>query len=201
MENIFNTNLSFLIKLSSIFMFIIIFIYCLFNEYKKRSESTILTLVDIEQEKNKTINQQFADVAIGLEKKEIADLGEIETKAIKDIEDASKDLEKSLDIEEKSKFIGSYFSEYYSNLDLTSQMAISVLVLNQAMLSALSTIVFIYYGDILIRRLNLEVRWPRLAKLINLRRKFQSYYFFISILIIASISVGEILICIKVLTS
>ena len=58
----------------------------------------------------------------------------------------------------KSNFIGSFFSDYSSNLDLTGQVALSVLVLNQALLSALSTIVFIFYGEILLKKYNIETR-------------------------------------------
>jgi hypothetical protein len=37
-------------------------------------------------------------------------------------------------------------------------------------------ILFIFYGNKLIDYFNLEIRFPRLAFLINLRRKFQQYY-------------------------
>jgi hypothetical protein len=40
----------------------------------------------------------------------------------------------------------------------------------------LASIVAIIYGDLLIKYLNLEVKYPRIAKFIQLRRKFQFYY-------------------------
>jgi|ERR1700712_374854 len=121
--------------------------------------------------------------------------------SIKEQFDLGQHIVNFLDIKnDKVNFIGSFFSDYFSNLDISGQIALSVLILNQALLSALSTIVLIYYGDLLIKRFNLTIRFPKIANFIALRQRFQSFYFLISILIIALISLGEIFICIKILT-
>jgi len=44
-------------------------------------------------------------------------------------------------------------------------------------LSALVSIIFIFYGNILIEKYDLINRYPKLATIIQLRQKFQKYYF------------------------
>jgi hypothetical protein len=48
----------------------------------------------------------------------------------------------------------------------------------------LASIAAIIYGDLLIKHLNLEVKYPRIAKFIQLRRRFQFYYLNIDFLLI-----------------
>jgi hypothetical protein len=50
-------------------------------------------------------------------------------------------------------------------------------------LFSMFSILFIFYGDYLIIKLNLETKFPRLAKLIQLRRKFQHFYILLDITI------------------
>jgi hypothetical protein len=56
----------------------------------------------------------------------------------------------------------------------------------------------VYYGDKLIIYFNLETKWPKLAKFIQLRRKFQDYYIRINALIIILILLFVIYINIKI---
>jgi hypothetical protein len=66
--------------------------------------------------------------------------------------------------------------------------------------SALISIIFIFYGNILIEKYDLENRYPRLAKLIQLRQKFQKYYFNYYCYLIISIIVIEVAFALAVLT-
>lgn len=50
-------------------------------------------------------------------------------------------------------------------------------------LTALFSIISIFYGDYLIKKFNLENKLPRLAKFIQLRRKFQQYYILLDVII------------------
>lgn len=59
--------------------------------------------------------------------------------------------------------------------------ALANLLFSQVILSASISIFFIYYGDVLINRFNLEIKYPKLAKLISLRRKFQQYYLLVNL--------------------
>ena len=61
-------------------------------------------------------------------------------------------------------------------------MAFSGLLLNSLILSYTINIIFILYGDYLIKNFNLESRYPKLSKFIQLRRKLQSYYLKLSII-------------------
>lgn len=65
---------------------------------------------------------------------------------------------------------------------------INILGIILIMLSLIS-IIFIFYGNILLDYLKLEERYPRIAKLIILRRKFQQFYLLINILIISVVSI------------
>jgi hypothetical protein len=51
------------------------------------------------------------------------------------------------------------------------------------------SIIGIFYGDKLLNYLNLEERYPKIAKYITLRRKFQQFYLLINILIILVVTI------------
>jgi hypothetical protein len=90
--------------------------------------------------------------------------------------------------------------ELFENLDIFSKLALSLLFLNSAIISGLISIVFIFYGDYLINKFQLEIKFPKLAKIIQLRRKFQKYYLILSILLILSGSLSQIIFSLIVLT-
>ena len=45
----------------------------------------------------------------------------------------------------------------------------------------------VFYGNVLIDKFNIEIRFPKLGKLIILRRKFQMYYSLLDFFILFSI--------------
>ena len=59
-------------------------------------------------------------------------------------------------------------------------LAFSGLLLNSLVLSYVVSIILVLYGDYLIKRFDLENKYPKLAKFIQLRRKLQNYYLKIS---------------------
>nr|UEV87025.1 hypothetical protein [Grifola frondosa] len=77
----------------------------------------------------------------------------------------------------------------FSSLSYEENLAIIHLSGSISILLSLLSIIFIFYGNIIIDYLQLEVRFPKLAKFIQLRRKFQQFYLFINILIISVISI------------
>jgi hypothetical protein len=105
-----------------------------------------------------------------------------------------------IDNDIKTKFIGSDLLDMYNNLNALGKIAVGLLFLNSAILSALVSIVFIFYGDFLISHFNLETKYPKLTNLIQLRRQFQQYYLITSILIILSSILIEFIFCISILT-
>lgn len=89
---------------------------------------------------------------------------------------------------------------FIESFEVIDKIAICILLLNNVILSGLISIVFVFYGDILIEKFQLEEKYPRLATIIKLRRKFQRYYLLLSILFILVASLSQIIFSIVVLT-
>uniref|UniRef100_UPI00315CABF2 hypothetical protein n=1 Tax=Leucopaxillus giganteus TaxID=1167592 RepID=UPI00315CABF2 len=68
------------------------------------------------------------------------------------------------------------FNNYLSSLSSIELGAVAHTLASFTILLCLLSILSAYYGDRLIRYFNLEVRFPKLAKIIQLRRTFQDYY-------------------------
>jgi hypothetical protein len=60
--------------------------------------------------------------------------------------------------------------------------ALGHILLSLAMIMSLISILSIFYGEYLIKKYDLENKYPKIASFINLRRKFQNYYLMLSIL-------------------
>jgi hypothetical protein len=104
------------------------------------------------------------------------------------IEELKKMLEDVFGSGSKNKFIGddviANFQNYLSTLPLEKIGALGHILISVAILFSLVSIIFIFYGDSLIKYYNLEEKFPKLARFIQLRRKFQQYYFLINISLI-----------------
>jgi hypothetical protein len=113
-------------------------------------------------------------------------------------EEISSSSKLDADINESFMFstITSSLIENYENMDSMSKIALGLLLLNYALISSLISIIFIFYGDYLIKKYKIEVNYPKLAKIISLRRKFQKYYLIVDFLIIISVILSEIVFCI-----
>jgi hypothetical protein len=66
---------------------------------------------------------------------------------------------------------------WFEGLNGIKKIAVSLIISKSVVLSALISIIFIFYGNILIEKYDIENKYPKLAKLIQLRQKFQKYYF------------------------
>jgi hypothetical protein len=87
------------------------------------------------------------------------------------------------------KFIEN-FNNWLASLDYAQNIAFINLSGIFVIMVTLISIIFIFYGNKILDYLNLEQRYPKIAKLILLRRKFQQYYllwdiFLITIILIA----------------
>lgn len=71
--------------------------------------------------------------------------------------------------------------EFFLTQNGLGQLCITLLIGNYVVLSAVFSIIAILYGEYLINRYNLETRYPKLAAIIKLRKKFQKYYLIFSI--------------------
>jgi hypothetical protein len=84
-------------------------------------------------------------------------------------------------IVKKNKLISDNYSDALNSLTTEQLGALSNLLFSQFILASVISIVFIFFGDYLITRFNLEIKYPRLAKIIGLRKKFQKYYLIVNI--------------------
>ena len=84
----------------------------------------------------------------------------------------------------KSSFIlsdlHSSLKDFLKSLSGEELLAFGGLLLNGLIVNYTVNIIFILYGDYLIKKFNLESRYPKLCKFIELRRKLQNYYLKIS---------------------
>ena len=78
----------------------------------------------------------------------------------------------------------SIFKDYLSTLSIEQVGALGHIILLSWILYTILNIIAIYYGDILIRYFKLEEKYPKIAKLIQIRRKFLEYYIKLNILLI-----------------
>jgi hypothetical protein len=93
--------------------------------------------------------------------------------SIKTIDDKFNSI---LEIDKSSILNYDKLEEFLKTLTPDELLAFSGLLLNQIILSHVISIILILYGDYLIKKFDLENRFPKLAKFIQLRRKLQSYY-------------------------
>ena len=87
------------------------------------------------------------------------------------------------------------------SIDIYYRIALSILIGKWVIVSATFSIIFALYGDYLISKYKLEERFPKLAKIIQLRRKLQRYYLILAISWILIVSFTEILFCVSVLSN
>jgi predicted PurR-regulated permease PerM len=96
------------------------------------------------------------------------------------------DLNALLNDLDKNKYISDFtdnisnfldnFNNYLSSLSTIELGAVAHTLAAVTILLCLLSILSAYYGDRLIIYFNLETRFPKLAKIIRLRRTFQDYY-------------------------
>jgi len=79
------------------------------------------------------------------------------------------------------------FTDVLKSLNFEQLFGVTFFLLSNIIFSNIIYIVFILYGDHLIKKFKLEEKYPRLAKWIQLRRRLQRYYLIMSI--------GYIIIC------
>jgi hypothetical protein len=103
------------------------------------------------------------------------------------------------DDEINKSFILAPLVQKFENFDTMSKLAVSLLLSNSLLFSALSSIFFVLYGDYLINRFQLEVKFPKLAKIIKLRRKFQRYYLIFDSLIIIGVILMHVIFSLAIL--
>jgi len=176
------------------------------DEIKKDIDYTKLTskITDINEETEKAVreNEKLTEIS---QKLNDANLDKSQIESFKtDLSHHNHNLENFLSLSNKkleelnkmledifrpkSKFFGDNifenFQNYLSSLPLEKIGALGHILISVAILFSIISIIFIFYGDSLIKYFNLENKYPKLAKFIQLRRQFQQYYFIFNISII-----------------
>lgn len=122
--------------------------------------------------------------------------------SIDETRDIVSEIDDSNQILKREASIGINFTDFWDYIDALGPMekiAFSFLLLNQIIISSVISIIYIFYGDYLLKKFNIEQKYPKLAKVIELRRKFQSYYLLISIGWIISSVLIESVFCILII--
>ena len=88
---------------------------------------------------------------------------------------------------------------FFDSINIFKRIALSLLLLKGVVISSTFSLIFILYGDYLLTKYNIESRYPKLAKFIQLRRKFQRYYLVLAISWILLASFLEVLFCVSIL--
>ena len=139
--------------------------YILGSKYSQKLHSRTV-LQDHQLELLRELNQKVD---------QLSTKSDIITKRLDDLEEVVKNLGKGA-----NKFISDFnFDDYYSYLDtLTSLQVvgiINILIFILLLIIILENL-FIFFGNEIIKYLELERKYPRFAKFIQLRAKFQRYY-------------------------
>ena len=81
-------------------------------------------------------------------------------------------------------------NNFLSNLSVSQTVAFAHINCSLAIFFSLTTILSIFYGEKFIEYFSLETKYPKIAKFIQLRRKFQQYYLLLHFTIIVSILIA-----------
>ena len=89
--------------------------------------------------------------------------------------------------------------QYLDTLTLLQEVSLLHILMFCVLIFTVINILSVLFGNEIIRFLDLEKRFPKLAKIIQLRRKLQRYYLILSISWILVVSFTEVLFCFSVL--
>lgn len=88
--------------------------------------------------------------------------------------------------------------DFLSSLTRLELFAFISICFNSVIINALISIVFILYGDFLIRYFNLEIKYPRLAKFINYRKTINKYALYYNLFLIFFCTMSQLSACLIV---
>ena len=89
--------------------------------------------------------------------------------------------------------------EWFKTLEGVQQLAVGIFLGKSVILSSLISIIFIFYGDILLDKYKIAEKYPKLAKIIELRKKYQKYYFKYNCLLIFMVIITEYMVSLSLL--
>jgi len=158
------------------------------EEYRVRSESLVENNSVLKEEDSEFLNNMH-----DYYKKAIAKEEKTATSIIEELQSIYNWQDKG------NKLVSSNWSDVFNNMSNEQIGAFSNLLFCQVILASLISIIFVFFGEYLISRFKLETRYPRLAKFIQLRRKFQRYYLILNIFYIVVVVLIQIYVDIIIL--
>lgn len=119
----------------------------------------------------------------------------VEAEDLPKIEKGSNDLKSIIEnySQGKNKFLDDFNIQilylYLDNLSLLEESAFLHILAFLIILGCMFSIISVFFGNEVIRYLNLEVKYPKLAVYLKIRATFQRYYLIWNILIIIAVSI------------
>jgi hypothetical protein len=80
----------------------------------------------------------------------------------------------------------------FETLSGIKKIAVAMLLCKSVIFSAVVSIIFVFYGNILLKKYDIKNKYPKLAKIIELRQKFQKYYLNYYIILILLVVITEV---------
>jgi hypothetical protein len=177
------------------------------NDILLTLHNSIQNKVSIYQDKSMDPETKLSELGIldQLIKQDTSKFGEEIGSLILNIEPSLEEegsINNTNDLKESSILNLDLFSkfEWFESLNGIKKLAVCLILGKSVVLSALISIVFIFYGNILIDKYDLENKYPKLAKIIQLRQKFQKYYFKYYCFLILVIIISEVAFALAILT-
>lgn len=178
------------------------------TKYKEATEeidtvkkSKILSMInDLENDKIFIINQlnkSKDNYRKALENEGLFSEEVIKTTDLNNNSKVNKDIIDNGDDIIRSSFFNDIL-ERFDSLELVQKIACCFFISGNLILSSVITIIFSLYGEYLLNRFKLEEKYPKLAHIINLRRKLQSYYLKLNLFWLVLVGTSHILFAISI---
>ena len=170
----------------------------------KNSETYSKILEEIKINKNKIsyynyerdkLNQNFYQETLTFQK-EVKELTKIDLDNL----DKSGNLDILNNSEINESFFGSEILEWIDTLNGMQKLGFSLVVCNYTILSCFLNVIAIFFGERIIKKYNLETKYPFLAKIFAWRKKFNFYYLIFNISIIFILSSAQLVFGISLIT-
>ena len=94
-----------------------------------------------------------------------------------------------------------FLIDKFDSLDVVSKIMVHMIYTNALIFGCIFTIIFNLYGNYLLDKFKLEIKYPRIAKFINYRKKLSKYYLISNFLFIIIVCLVNITLGFAVLTS
>jgi anion-transporting ArsA/GET3 family ATPase len=165
------------------------------NNFKNKIDNAVNTANKI-QEINTQIMKNDSNISGDLKTQSYQDINNNLDLTKNGLEEGKKILDEIINIFSNIKGSGSssnyifniinQYNDFLNTLTVVQKGALGHLLAAIFILLCFTSIITIFYGDILIKYFEIEKRFTKIARFIEIRRKFQQYYFFLNTCLILS---------------